>query len=518
MKAILESFFLGKYREASFLKQRLAKTLMYFNLVISALILTLFVVVVILSPSAIRTAGPIIVVIVLVCLTSLFILRSGHYSFASNFVATVMVVSLILGIYGRAFKDPHTVYTTNFYYLMTTIVFTTLFSTRRWVISFTGLIIANDVIVFLLIKDVLDESSLQAAQIGMIYSICAIVIITILVQLIYQIFQSAMEKIREELLKNQEQYGIIDKLFNSAKETSNQLADLSKNLSLTSEKFSGNSQNQASSIEEITSAIEEISAGMDTMHEGSSSQHSAVMVLIGKMNDLSGSINDVGGVSRDTLRLTNRISIEAKEGENSLKQMNESLAHIVKSSDDIKNIIAIIDDISDRINLLSLNAAIEAARAGDAGRGFAVVADEVSKLADQTATSIKEIDSLIRVTNDEINHGMSDMMDVINKIRTMIDGIGEITLKMNSIFDYVQNQVDLNVEVNRHVDTVKLKSEEIRVGIEEQKRAFNEILKSIGEINESTQVTVSEADKIADNSRHISEMSENLEEIINFIR
>ena len=84
--------------------------------------------------------------------------------------------------------------------------------------------------------------------------------------------------------------------------------------------------------------------------------------------------------------------------------MNVSITNITESSQQVTDIISIIDDISDKINLLSLNAAIEAARAGEAGRGFAVVADEISKLADQTAASINDIDSLIRKNNNE-SHG-----------------------------------------------------------------------------------------------------------------
>ena len=146
--------------------------------------------------------------------------------------------------------------------------------------------------------------------------------------------------------------------------------------------------------------------------------------LINDMNKLSEIISDVGNITGSTFELTDSISKQVISGEESLKKMNSSLDLIFKSAEDINNIVHIIDDISDRINLLSLNAAIEAARAGDSGRGFAVVADEISKLADQTASSIKEIDNLIKATGLELKKGKDDVTDVTRK-----DNIGSFKRK-----------------------------------------------------------------------------------------
>jgi len=110
---------------------------------------------------------------------------------------------------------------------------------------------------------------------------------------------------------------------------------------------------------------------------------------------------------------------------------------IAKSSGEINGIIAIIiiNDISDRINLLSLNAAIETARAGDHRRGFAVVAGEVSKLADQTAVSIKTIGSLIINNDREIKTGMQNVSQAIGTINSLIKDIDVIVSHISAISD-----------------------------------------------------------------------------------
>jgi methyl-accepting chemotaxis protein len=123
------------------------------------------------------------------------------------------------------------------------------------------------------------------------------------------------------------------------------------------------------------------------------------------MDELSGSINQVYDTVSEAADLSKRIAADARSGDASMQSMNRSMINVSQSSNDMKNILNMISDISDHINLLSLNAAIEAARAGEAGRGFAVVADEVSKLADQTASSIKEIEKLINLNTTEIQSG-----------------------------------------------------------------------------------------------------------------
>ena len=109
--------------------------------------------------------------------------------------------------------------------------------------------------------------------------------------------------------------------------------------------------------------------------------------LAGKMSDLSATITETSGMITHVLISTRDIASHAETGGKSLDSMSESMSRIGESSQQIGGIVGIIRNISDRINLLSLNASIEAARAGEAGRGFAVVASEVAKLADQTAGS-----------------------------------------------------------------------------------------------------------------------------------
>ncbi len=514
----LKKLFLSEFDDLSYTRKRLAAALLYFALATWVLLLLLIAVAVIIDVKTKITVIPTAMVILFFFTVSLWLLRKGRYHAAANLIVTVIVIALTAGSYYRALYMPHVTYSSTFYFLIGTIMVATLFNKRPWIVGYALFIIANDIIIYFIVSERLDPLGLEAARIGVIYIIFPVIFITVVGLLISWIFRGAITQLRSENQKNVEQYQIIEKLLTSATATSSSLAGMAISLSDTSSTFARTSQGQAAAIEEITSAFEEVSSGIEFIGKGSEDQAGIVGDLASKMQDLSGIITDIGKITTTTLEITNRTSEEAKTGEKFLKKMNQSLSSIVESSRDITNIIGIINDISDRINLLSLNASIEAARAGDAGRGFAVVADEVSKLADQTATSIKDIDRFIQANNQEINQGMGDIIGVIEKISSVIESINKVTVMMNDIFNNVQKQMQVNTEVNSRTEVVRFKSEEIRLSLIEQKNAFHEIMKSISEINELNQHTVSESEKIAGKAKEISGMTEDLDGMIRMAR
>jgi len=296
------------------------------------------------------------------------------------------------------------------------------------------------------------------------------------------------------------------------------LSSSSEELSASSESFSHNAQSQAASAEEITATIEEISAGMDNVARGAVEQEDSVNSLIKRMEELSGIIDETSNRIHESISLTGEITSRAQKGEDSLARMSESMSTILDSSTKVTDIVKIINDISEQINLLSLNAAIEAARAGDAGRGFAVVADEISKLADQTASQIKEIDNLIKVNVREIALGNETVNESVSVIGDIITQISSITEMISVLDSFKDRQIDTNRAVNREVENVRMKTDEIRNATEEQKIAAAEIVRSISNVNMVSQTIASGSEEMNANTEDLAGMAESLKTAIDRIK
>ncbi len=193
--------------------------------------------------------------------------------------------------------------------------------------------------------------------------------------------------------------------------------------------------------------------------------------------------------------------------------MSRSFSTVNEGSGKMTGIVGMIGDISDKTNLLSLNAAIEAARAGEAGRGFAVVADEISKLADQTAASIKEIDGLIKSNVEEIGRGMTNMEATVNTIMQIIQGVTNINEEIDDVSRQMESQKDINRKVTGEAKEVAGMSDEIKGSMHDQKTAIAEIVKSITNINEITQVYSNGARTLSEKSRDLDRMVRELHDI-----
>ncbi|HRZ28052.1 MAG TPA: methyl-accepting chemotaxis protein [Spirochaetota bacterium] len=509
MKAIAD-FFLSRYESADFIIQRKARALMFFCIWTVILMALIFISFVIFMPHILLQAGIVIWVVLISGLAALAILKTGRYYLAANFIFGVMAIGVSAGLMVKLGRDVHNGYSSFIYFMIAILVATVLFCRRSFVLAVFTLFLVSDIAFYFLAKNSLEGLYLQSATVGMIDSSFSLIFTFAVGLFIMIINKQSLGNMQQQADQIRESYSKVQDLMQSIAEVSRDLTSSSQNMNTTASAFSENTQSQAATTEEIMASIEEVSAGVDTVAGNARDQYSRMENLLGKIHEQTKAIAEMGTTTVRALSSTKEIVGQANSGGESMKTMSESMGKIIGSSEEMKNIVGIINDISDKINLLSLNAAIEAARAGEHGRGFAVVADEIGKLADQTSSSIKEIDNHIKSNNEEISRGKKAVEETVSVISRIIEGINGINHMINDISEKMKRQQEINDTVNSEAERGISSSEEMRIATEEQKTAVGEITRALAGINEATQANSAGAVQMHQQSEQVRKLAETL--------
>ena len=210
----------------------------------------------------------------------------------------------------------------------------------------------------------------------------------------------------------------------------------------------------------VNSSAMQVSGSAQTLSQGATEQASSIEELSATMNDISVKIKETEEMSQHASGLSKETGSAVGTSNQKMNEMSRAMQDITEKSQEISKIIKTIDDIAFQTNILSLNAAIEAARAGAAGKGFAVVADEVGNLAQKSAKAAQNTSSLIEETIEAVNKGariteetaeslsvVSQKTEKINGIITSIssaseeeaEGIKQLTTGLDQISSVVQS-------------------------------------------------------------------------------
>lgn len=235
-----------------------------------------------------------------------------------------------------------------------------------------------------------------------------------------------------------------------------------------------NSQSVAASSQQISASTEEIAST-------STSQSTETGNITHLFKELSTAIDSVANSAEEAADLSNETVATAREGgkvvEASLMGMqavNGKMAQLENDSQKIGDIIEVIDDIAEQTNLLALNAAIEAARAGEQGRGFAVVADEVRKLAERSGEATKEITTIIKAMQENTKQSVQAVADSVQQssrtgeaFERIISMVNDSSIKVNEIAAACEEELAQAAEVMQAVQSIAASSEESAAASEE---------------------------------------------------
>ncbi len=270
-------------------------------------------------------------------------------------------------------------------------------------------------------------------------------------------------------------------------------------------------QATASAANQISSSTEEMAAGAheqtaQTTEVASAVEEMTTTILENSRN--AGHTSEIANKAKDSAEEGGKIVMQSVQGMRAIadvvKRSAGTVMELGQSSNQIGEIISVIDDIADQTNLLALNAAIEAARAGEQGRGFAVVADEVRKLAERTTKATKEIASMIIKIQNDTKEAVDSMDEGTNKVD---EGIKLTDKAGDSLKEIVDNS-------NKVTDMVA----QIAAASEQQSSASEQISKNVESISNVANQSASATQQIARAAEDLSRLTVNLNDLVNKFR
>ena len=329
--------------------------------------------------------------------------------------------------------------------------------------------------------------------------------------------------------KNRDETGIMAQSFNTMledlREIVSSVSDSSMQVAANAEELSASSEQSLASSQMVAKSAE------DQLHTSTEQSH-FMNTSIEAMNELRTSIDQISGDNEQMLQATTQVKNLVDKGASSITDVVNQMETIHETftettqmmqtmeqhSNNIQNITGLITDIADQTNLLALNAAIEAARAGEHGKGFAVVADEVRKLAEQSKNSATEIESMvyqIQQTSSQasktiveggskVDVGMQKTTESLNAFKNIESGIDEVVFRVES--------------VSAAVEEIQAMSGSVTDSVSHVQQLATQTAETASDTSAATEEQLAAAEEISHNAHALSELAEQLQNEVNHFK
>lgn len=292
-------------------------------------------------------------------------------------------------------------------------------------------------------------------------------------------------------------------LNNKVQELLVSVDQINNNLLTTNDQMEDHSAN----VHETTAAVEEVARNIDSLGVNIDKQNKSIEESNKSVSGMLGANEELGVVAEENSKHVNLLVTISDKNQIVLQTMSSRIVEIMESSELLQDANKLISNIASQTNLLAMNAAIEAAHAGDAGKGFSVVADEIRKLAEKSSVQSKSIGGNLNFISGSIKDLGADSANVQSGFQSVMDNVREVSELNTKLSMFMDKVNSLGISVSDALNIINNISEDVLSGSNEMRMGNQEIITAITNMSEITQRITQAIDEITNSTNSMKDFS-----------